>query len=104
VLSALANSRRDVVRDFRSRFDAVALSRQELLSVGASQTLATGAIAPNQFVLGSVATTANHRFIYNQNTGSFFFDADGSGRASQILIAQFSNRAAMSARDVLIVA
>ncbi|GAB4371478.1 MAG: hypothetical protein Kow00121_13050 [Elainellaceae cyanobacterium] len=43
-------------------------------------------ITAEQFHLGSRAKDRNDRFIYNQQTGELFFDADGIGRIRQIRI------------------
>lgn len=51
-------------------------------------------IAATQFVLGMAATTAAHRFIYDNTTGDLYFDSDGTGAAGQILIAQVSGSGA----------
>ena len=38
-----------------------------------------GALGDHQFTIGAAATTADHRIIYNPNSGQLFHDADGSG-------------------------
>jgi Ca2+-binding RTX toxin-like protein len=56
----------------------------------------------NQFTLGDRATTSSHRMIYNPSTGSLFYDQDGMGGAPQVLIAKFTNRAALTRADVIV--
>lgn len=50
----------------------------------------------NQFHTGVTATTANHRLIYDSNSGALFFDADGNGAIAQQQIAQLSPGLALS--------
>ncbi|MBW4446990.1 MAG: scytonemin biosynthesis PEP-CTERM protein ScyF [Spirirestis rafaelensis WJT71-NPBG6] len=41
--------------------------------------VANAAILASQFALGTSATTSSQRFLYEQSTGSLFFDQDGTG-------------------------
>lgn len=45
-----------------------------------------------------------NRLIYDLTTGSLFYDADGTGAASQQQLAQLADSPALSAFDVVIVA
>ena len=49
----------------------------EVLNLPAGNPLAASA-----FTIGSTATTASHRIVYNKATGELFYDADGSGMAA----------------------
>ena len=49
--------------------------------------LPPGAVDPSRFVIGAAATNSNQRFIYNRNTGDFFFDRDGNGSQAAVQIA-----------------
>lgn len=61
-----------------------------------------GAISPEQFVIGTTATTANHRFIYNQNSGALSFDTDGIGNNTQVQFAILSPGLVMTNADIII--
>jgi hypothetical protein len=89
----------DVITDFRSVDDTILVSRR-----GFSQELRVGSLSASQFVLGSRAQDQDDRFLYDQRTGGLFFDADGVGGASQVRIATLSNRTAISAADIAIIA
>ena len=41
-------------------------------------------------MIGSAASSADQRFIYDTGTGSLFFDTDGAGGADQAQIASLS--------------
>ncbi|MBD1871847.1 tandem-95 repeat protein, partial [Cyanobacteria bacterium FACHB-471] len=89
----------DVITDFRSVDDTILVSRR-----GFSQNLRVGSLSASQFVLGSSAQDQGDRFLYDQRTGGLFFDVDGVGGASQVRIATLSNRTAITAADIAIVA
>jgi Ca2+-binding RTX toxin-like protein len=55
---------------------------------------------PGLFVLGSSAQDSNDRLIYNQNNGKLFYDADGTGSKSKVLLATFDNKPTLSAGDI----
>jgi hypothetical protein len=50
--------------------------------------LTAGTLAASAFTIGTAATTADQRIIYNSANGNLFFDADGSGAGAAI---QFAN-------------
>ncbi|MFM7427853.1 MAG: Calx-beta domain-containing protein [Elainella sp.] len=88
----------DFIGDFSVKQDLL------VISAGGFAGLKTGSLRQNQFQLGQTALDAEDRFIYNGATGALYFDADGSGSSQQILLATFSNRAALSFEAVRIVA
>ena len=60
------------------------------------------AITPEQFILGSAAADVNDRFIYNQNTGALFFDADGTGATEQVQFVTLSTGLAMTNANIFV--
>ncbi|WP_061433280.1 S8 family serine peptidase, partial [Microcystis aeruginosa] len=80
---SLASEGQDTITDFNVFQDTLQVS-----AAGFGGGLIAGeSIAADQFVLGTVATTASHRFIFNQPTGQLFFDVDGNGSSVQTLLA-----------------
>ena len=63
---------------------------------GASVVGNTGVLDPSLFVIGSSATTASQRFIYNDKSGALFFDIDGLGGNNQVRLAQFVGNPALT--------
>ncbi|MEH2330736.1 hypothetical protein [Nostoc sp.] len=49
-------------------------------------------------------TTAGDRFIYDQTTGNFLFDADEISKAAQVQITQFSNQAMLTNVNITVIA
>ena len=69
----------------------------------ALDNLPVGLLSELQFTLGTVATTADHRFIYDRPSGSLFYDADGSGGGLQTQVATLQNKARLGADHIQIV-
>lgn len=62
------------------------------------------AIASSQFLLGSAATTASHRFLYDRNNGALFFDQDGTGAIAKVQFATLNTGLSLTNADILVVA
>jgi Ca2+-binding RTX toxin-like protein len=97
VLSSRRKRDRSTIRDFKPGEDMLQLSRK-----GFNNKLKRGRMRASQFTLGSSATESSHRLIYNQSTGSLFYDSDGIGGSSQVLIAKLTNRAALTRADITV--
>ncbi|MBE9178156.1 calcium-binding protein [Oculatella sp. LEGE 06141] len=66
--------------------------------------LRSGVLKANQFVKGAQARDGNDRFIYDQRSGSLFYDKDGKGGVAQVKIATFGEKPALTARDIIVAA
>lgn len=51
---------------------------------------------PGEFHVGTEASSASHRIVYNDATGALYYDADGSGAGTAIQFATLSNLAAIT--------
>ncbi|QKD83156.1 hypothetical protein HPC62_13985 [Thermoleptolyngbya sichuanensis A183] len=88
----------DFIRDFSLADDTVGIyiGTAESSSFRNVGLTVNSAILSSQFVIGSNATTANHRFIltlssFGDSSASLFFDPDGSGPTEQIKLADLSS-------------
>jgi Ca2+-binding RTX toxin-like protein len=63
---------------------------------------AVGALSGPAFHVGSDATDANDRIIYDQPTGRLYYDSDGTGAHAQVLFAVLDDRAAIGRVDFLV--
>ncbi|MEH2202157.1 beta strand repeat-containing protein [Nostoc sp.] len=90
----------DTITDFTGADDTIFISKAEF---GLSQAQDT-TLDQSLFRLGTIATIASDRFIYNQSTGSLFFDKDGLGGTAQVQIAQFSNNALLGSANITVIA
>jgi len=66
--------------DTIASFDAAVESFR--LSLNIFQGLSAGTLASDAFAVGASASDASQRILYDDGTGSLYFDADGSGAAS----------------------
>ncbi|WP_219907620.1 Calx-beta domain-containing protein [Aphanothece hegewaldii] len=89
----------DTITDFSVGDDTIVVSK-----VGFKSGLTVGTLATTQFIQGAAATTANHRFIYNNTNGQLLFDSDGNGVNAAISIATLSTGLAMTNQDILVIA
>ncbi len=90
----------DIVQDFNSR-ETVGTDKI-WLDISIFSALSLGALSADAFSLGTAATDALDRIIYNSTTGALYYDADGLGGVDAIKFAQFDNFFALdSAHAVL---
>lgn len=99
VLTSKLTGARDVITDFVTRDDKIVVSK-----AGFGNTLKLGVLGQRAFVLGTSALDQGDRFIYNQSTGSLFFDADGIGSSQQVLVAQLLTKPTLRNTNLIIVA
>ncbi|NES25742.1 MAG: calcium-binding protein [Symploca sp. SIO3E6] len=89
----------DTITDFNStQGDLIQISANDF---GGGLTL--GTLDIDQFTIGSAATRASDRLIYNDTTGALFFDPDGTGTLAQVQLAQLSGGVALSNNDIFVV-
>jgi hypothetical protein len=83
--------------------DFVHLQDKLAFSAATFAALSPGALSADTLALGTAATTANQHLIYDQASGSLWYDADGVGGAAQQLVATLTNHAQLSALDLLVI-
>lgn len=66
--------------------------------------LRSGVLRRNQFTVGNRAEDKNDRFIYNEQRGILFYDADGRGGVGQVRVATFADKPSLTARDIIVAA
>lgn len=82
--------------------DTISVSADAFNNFNFGGGLTAGAIKSEQFVIGSAAGDQSDRFIYNQNTGTLFFDADGTGATEQVQFASLSTGLGMTNADIFV--
>jgi Ca2+-binding RTX toxin-like protein len=95
--TALGGGNVDVVADFVSGTDKVALDDAIFTAIGAPGALAAGA-----FATGTAAGDADDRIVYNSTTGQLFYDADGNGGGGAILFATLTGAPTLAASDFVV--
>lgn len=91
--------RSDVILDFASGED-VLLVNAAAYGFGT----ATGAISADAFVSGTsnLAQDASDRFIFNTTDSTLWFDRDGTGKWTGVLLADFADGTVLVASDILL--
>jgi Ca2+-binding RTX toxin-like protein len=103
IFREMGTANADRVSDFTSASDKVQLDDSAFTSIGAAGNFASG---DGRFWSAAGATAghdANDRVIYNQTTGSLYYDADGSGSGAAQLIATFAGNPAIAATDIAVI-
>ncbi|RCJ28200.1 hypothetical protein A6S26_11720 [Nostoc sp. ATCC 43529] len=90
----------DTITDFTVGDDTIFISKAEFVLTQSVNTTLDSSI----FRLGTSATAAGDRFIYDQITGNLFFDKDGTGSGAKVQIAQFSNQAMLTSANITVIA
>jgi Tol biopolymer transport system component/Ca2+-binding RTX toxin-like protein len=89
----------DTISDFKvGEGDQIMISAS-----GFGGGLAVGNLPSSQFTIGSSATNASDRFIYNSSTGALFFDPDGNGLQGQVQLAVLSSNPALTSSNIFVV-
>ena len=72
------------------------------IGLGAGVSVGT-ALDASEFLVGTAATTAEQRVIYDQASGQLFYDADGNGAGAAVLFALVTPGSQLSATDFIVV-
>jgi Ca2+-binding RTX toxin-like protein len=80
--------------------------RLEVSASGFGGGLSAGALAADRFVANKsgLATAALGQFVHETDAGTLWWDADGTGSGSRIMLAFFTDHAAIRALDIVVVA
>jgi Ca2+-binding RTX toxin-like protein len=88
----------DKINDFVVGEDRLSISRSGFGgdAVFGRDSLVGSLLDEARFTLGTSATTASQRLIYNDRSGGLFFDADGVGGKAQVRLAQLVGNPALT--------
>jgi Ca2+-binding RTX toxin-like protein len=95
---ATADLGNDRITDFAPGQDAIVVSAQGF----GGGLIAGDTITTAQFLLGSTATNASQRFIYNSSNGALLFDIDGNGSQTAKQIATLNTGLAPTFEDIFV--
>ena len=88
---------RDILTDFNAAEDVLHFDNDAFTGLGY-----TGQLRRADFVLGTAATGASDRFVYQKSSGSLWYDADGVGAGAKVLVAELVDGTALTAADIFI--
>jgi Ca2+-binding RTX toxin-like protein len=99
--SELGATNVDTISGYSMTADTILLDDAVFVGIGAAgASLAVSAFTSGP---GAVATSLNHRIIYNTTSGALFYDADGSGAGSAVQFATLSGAPALNNTEFLII-
>jgi hypothetical protein len=87
----------DVILNFSVKDDTIRLNDTVFTK------LSSGRLAPSSFLVGTKASDAQDRIIYNNKTGGLFYDADGSGQSRALQFAKIDAGLKLTAADFLVI-
>ena len=90
---------KDRISDFTHGSDKIAFTAAAFAGF-AGQPM--GALDPAAFGFGTSATTDSQHVLYDSATGRVFYDADGQGGTSAVLIAVLTHAPVLDAGDILL--
>jgi ELWxxDGT repeat protein len=88
----------DIIQDFVSGTDRISVTGA-FFGLGSPGGVAIDSF---RFVQGSTANLATSQFIYNGATQQLFYDQDGTGAGTQVLLATLQVGATMAAGDIIV--
>jgi Ca2+-binding RTX toxin-like protein len=80
----------DTITDFSVNNDLL------VFSAAVDAGLVAGSVSSQMLIMGTAATSNEHRFIYNAGSGDLFYDSDGVGANEQIKIAGLGTNLALT--------
>jgi len=96
--TAPTKSNMDTITDFSVKYDSIHLEKDIFTKAGS-----LGRLKASAFWTGSSAHDRSDRIIYNDDTGYLYYDPDGTGSASQKVIAKLSKHLSITEKDFFIV-
>ena len=84
----------DHVKDFAHLTDRIEVSKSVMAILGP-----VGALTAEAFYAGPAAHDATDRLIYTKSTGTLYYDADGTGGKTAVLICVFDHHPTLTAAD-----
>jgi serralysin len=88
-------SNRDFIVDFSAVDDVIYLENAIFTGLG----LTTGYLAAGKFAIGTAATQADDRIMYNTANGALYYDADGVGGVAAIMFAVLNGHPPITSWD-----
>jgi Ca2+-binding RTX toxin-like protein len=95
--TALGSTNVDKLTDFNPAADTIRLENLVFKALSTTGTLAAAA-----FRLGTAASTAAHRIIYDPATGHLYYDRDGNGPAAKVRFATLTTKPALTRADFVV--
>lgn len=96
--TAIGSGNVDTITDFSVVDDTIVLENAIFTALRSTGTLSSSA-----FYAGTAAHDSTDRIIYNPNTGALIYDADGTGSAAGVQVAQLTTGLALQSSDFAVI-
>ena len=93
----------DSLRDFSPKDDAIWLENKLFQGIGSGSLAKPKTMLAEAFHLGTAAADAQDRILYDQGSGSLFYDPDGTGAAAAVRFAVIATKTALTHADFLVI-
>lgn len=97
---AVLDGTSDIIRDFDAGADRIEIFRGAFTAFAQAPA---GTLPTGTFEVGPVATKATSRLVYDDATGSLYYDSDGYGGAAQTRIASLPNVPQLSVENFVLI-
>jgi hypothetical protein len=92
----------DLIKNFSIPYDSIWLDNAVFTKLGKGSAKGVK-LASDMFVTSTTAQDAQDRIVYDRDTGSLYYDQDGTGSAAQVKFAALSNKAKLTYHDFFVV-
>lgn len=99
-LNTITNT--DKILDFKASDDSIFLDDAIFGTLGRG-SVKGAKLEADMFVIDTQAQDAEDRIIYDRDTGSLYYDRDGTGSAGQVKFATLTNKAELSYHDLFVI-
>lgn len=93
----------DTIKDFSVKDDSIWLDNAVFTKVGKGSEGKPGNLAKSMFWKGKAAHDSSDRIVYDEATGALYYDADGTGRATQVTIATLKKGLALTEKGFFVI-
>jgi Ca2+-binding RTX toxin-like protein len=94
-----SSSNVDTLRDFSAKDDAIWLENAIYKGIDSGSLAKPKTMLADAFQIGAVAQDAEDRILYDQATGSLYYDRDGTGAAAASRFAVVATKKALTHQD-----
>ncbi len=88
----------DTITDMKHGGDAIDLALSVFTALSTK-----GVLRAKEFTIGSHATDADQRIVYDDHTGALYYDADGNGSTAQVHFATLGTHLGLSNTDFFVI-
>jgi Ca2+-binding RTX toxin-like protein len=90
----------DTITDFNVKDDSIYLAKGIFKKIAKGKK---GMVSKEAFAIGTKASEADDRLVYDKKSGKLFYDADGTGKTAAIQIAKLAKNLKLTDKDFFLI-